>query len=93
MKKNNLDHSKLSITKNKETDVNDPLEVYLKNEYGIDNVMTYEFDNLRNKDRSNFDVSQVRGSLMLKQGRIRTFAESEERFNKVAARLQKYKPN
>ena len=74
----------------------DPFEEFLRTEYGIDNIMEYEFDDLKDKDRSDFLVSLVRGNMQLKKGEIRTFKESEERFHRVRnldfKRLLDYKP-
>jgi hypothetical protein len=61
-----------------------PVEEFLKTEYGIENVMDYEFDDLKDKDRSDYIVLNVRGNMQLRKGQIRTVKESDERFNRVS---------
>jgi len=67
------------------------MELYLKEEYGIDNVLDYEFVDLRQNRDFEYDVSSVRGSVQLQLGKVRTYKQYMDRLNMVVKRLKKLK--
>lgn len=72
------------------------IKAFLKNQYGITNVMDYEFEDLKDKDCKDYNFENVRGNVQLMAGNIRTSKESEELIDEVIAydysALLSYKP-
>jgi hypothetical protein len=59
------------------------IEAFLKNQYGIMNVMDHEFSDLKDKKQSDFHFNKIRGNTRLMEGNIRTYMESQEFMDKA----------
>ena len=59
------------------------IDAYLKNEYGITNIMNYEFPDLKEKDVADFSFNKVRGNTRLMGGMIRSYKESQSIIDRV----------
>jgi len=79
MEENNFNNSAKSIPIQTRQAIEkaDPVEEFLRKKFHIENVMKYEFESLNEKDVSDYDVSNVRGSVQLMEGHIMTVKESE----------------
>ena len=67
------------------------MELYLKEEYGIDDVLAEESVDLRQNRVFNFDVSSVRGNIQLQLGKIRTPQDYKNKLDMVVKKLKKLK--
>lgn len=61
----------------------DPVEEFLRKKFNVDDVLKYEFHNLKDKNEFDYDFSNVRGSVQLMEGQIWTVKESEDLIKRV----------
>ncbi|SFA54835.1 hypothetical protein SAMN04488511_11423 [Pedobacter suwonensis] len=59
------------------------IEAYLRNEFGITDIMKSEFPDLKDKNVEDFDFNRVRGNTKLMQGKITTYKQAQEMLDKV----------